>query len=330
MNSADKKPSPLWKLALLNGVRGFLMGGADIIPGVSGGTIALILGIYERLVGAISNVDLTFLRLVRQRRLREAAAHIDLAFLVTLAAGIGCGIVLLAGLMHHLLTDPVARPQTLAAFFGLIFASGVLVAKLAKLTTPLRMGLLLLGAYVSYEITNLPVTQTEPSLPYIFFCGMIAICAMILPGISGAFILLLLGAYVHVTGAIKGIPKGELTGDNVATVIVFCSGCLIGLLAFSKFLKFMLARHEPATMAVLCGFIFGSLKKVWPFQIDTTPEAEFKAKVYEYYLPRQFDNEVFWCANIAIIAAISVFVLEWIAHKYDLLESEDPFEDAGE
>lgn len=327
MNEFHPQPAPLWKLALLNLTRGFLMGGADIIPGVSGGTIALILGIYERLVGAISRVDLDFFRLLRQRRWRDAAEHIDLAFLVTLAAGIGCGIILLAGLMHYLLTDPVARPRTMAAFFGLIFASGLLVVRLVRHWNWVNGGLLLWAAWAAWYLTGLTGHQIEPSLPYVFLCGLIAICAMILPGISGAYILVLLGAYVHVTGAIKDLPRGQFTFDNLATVVVFCSGCLIGLIAFSKFLKYMLARHEPPTMAVLCGFIFGSLHKVWPFQTDLTPDADFKAKVYENTLPQQFDANVVLCLVIAIVAVIAVFGLEWLAHKYDLLESEDPFDD---
>lgn len=326
MNATDRSRLPRWQPALLNIARGFLMGGADIIPGVSGGTIALILGIYERLVGAISRVDLEWIGLLKQRRWRDAAVHVDLAFLAALAAGIGAGIVLLAGLMHYLLTDPVARPRTLAAFFGLILASGLLVARLVRHWNPRQITLLVAAAVGAWWLTGLTGHAIEPSLPYVFLCGMIAICAMILPGISGAFILVLLGAYVHVTGAIKGIPRGQLTGDNVATVTVFLAGCLIGLIAFSKLLKYLLARHEPPTMAVLCGFIFGSLRKVWPFQRDLTPAAEFKDKVYENYWPEQMNASVAVCIAIVIVAAIAVFALEWFAHKYDLLESEDPFE----
>jgi putative membrane protein len=298
-----------------NAGRGFLMGAADIIPGVSGGTVALILGIYSRLVTAISRFDLEFVRLIRHREFSTAAAHVNLRFLVTLAVGIATGIVGLSSLMHYLLTTPDARPLTLAAFFGLILASGVLVGKRVERWTALSVVLLGAAAYLAYYVTGLKsLSPTDPSGAYIFLCGMIGICAMILPGISGAFILLLLGMYLHVTGAIKalkGIFSGGFTGDHLFTIAVFSAGCAVGLLTFSKVLRWLLARHESLTMAVLCGFMLGSLKKIWPFQIDTKPQEEFTMKVFKYVWPAEYDMQFALVVLIAIAAMAGVFALDW-------------------
>jgi putative membrane protein len=295
-------------------VRGFLMGGADIIPGVSGGTVALILGIYRRLVGAISSFDLTLLDLVRRGEIRKAAEHVDLRFLVALGAGIVTGIVSLASLMHHLLTDPATRTLTLAGFFGLILASGVLVGRMVQRWAGGTVVLAVAGTVFAYGITGLQSLTVEPSAGYIFMSGAIAICAMILPGISGAYILLLLGMYIHVTGAIKGIPKGDLSSENLVTIAVFCAGCGLGLLAFSKVLKWLLSIYEAPTMAVLCGFMIGSLRKIWPFKRDLSPhEEELKLKRFANELPDALDGPVLAAIGIAALAVVTVFVVDRIA-----------------
>ncbi|MGD9854788.1 MAG: DUF368 domain-containing protein, partial [Planctomycetaceae bacterium] len=255
--------------------RGLLMGAADIIPGVSGGTVALILGIYNRLVTAISRVDGTLVGHVRHRRWRAAAKHIDLRFLIALSLGIVTGIASLGSLMHWLLENQ--RQHTLAAFFGLIAASSFLVGRLIHRWSPAVTALLVAGAAGAVWIVRQPaLTHPPDALWYVFFCGVLGICAMILPGISGAFILLILGKYHDLTGIIKDTLKLHITADNIATVVVFAAGCALGLIGFSKFLRWLLGRHESETMAVLCGFMLGSLWKSWPYQRDRTPPvAEF-------------------------------------------------------
>jgi putative membrane protein len=298
-----------------NAGRGLLMGGADIIPGVSGGTVALILGIYARLVTAISRFDVEFLGFIRRKEFSQAAVHVELRFLIALAIGILTGIVGLASVMHYLLTTAEARPLTLAAFFGLILASGVFVGKKVARWTAAPFALLVAGAAFAFFITGLSnLSPSDPGAPYIFMCGMIGICAMILPGISGAFILLLLGMYIHITGAIKAIykiPSGGFTGDHFFSIIVFSAGCAVGLLIFSKLLRWLLSRHESLTMAVLCGFMLGSLRKIWPFQIETTSgEVEFKLKAFENEWPAEFNLQFAMVLFIAAIAMASVFVLD--------------------
>jgi putative membrane protein len=296
--------------------RGFLMGGADIIPGVSGGTVALILGIYRRLVTAISHFDLETLRLLGRRQFAKAIERVDLYFLAALGTGIVSGIVLLAGLMHSLLTNASSRPYTLAVFFGMILASSVIVARMVERWNIGALLICAFGAAVAFLITGLPVANAAPTYPYVFFCGAVAICAMILPGISGAYILLLLGMYLHVTGAIKGIPKGDLSVENLTTIAVFMAGCALGLVTFSKILRWLLARHESITLALLGGFMLGSLRKIWPFQRDLTPHVEkLKLKQFANVWPDPIDGTVLMTFGLMLFAALLVLGLNHLGNR---------------
>jgi putative membrane protein len=294
---------------------GFLMGAADIVPGVSGGTMALIVGIYERLVSAISHIDREFLQHVLSRRFRQAAEHADLRFLV----GLGCGILLgaggLASVMKVLLTDH--RTLTYAAFTGMILASSLLVARQVRLWSMLHVGLLLLAAAGAWWLVTLSTLQNPPnSLVYLFFCGMIGISAMILPGISGAFILLLLSRYETVLNAIRSFVHLELSVEVITTLVVFSLGCLTGLLAFSRVLKKLLTTYHDSTIAVLCGFMLGSLYRLWPFQKDLTPDVrELKHKLFEHIWPANLTNEVWQAAFTAVIAGALVLTLDTVGRR---------------
>lgn len=265
--------------------RGLLMGAADIVPGVSGGTMALILGIYERLIAAISHVDVKLLGHVKDREWARAFEHADLRFLLTLLAGIGLGVVSLASLMHYLLEHEMAA--TFGAFFGLILVSSWIVSKLIETWSATEGIAAALGAVFAFWLTGLVPVVADPTYLYVFFSGAVAICAMILPGISGAFILLILGMYYHVTGLLKGVASGAITGEALTTIAVFGVGCLTGILVFSRVLRFLLDRFHSVTMAVLCGFMFGSLRKIWPYkiEIDPDPAKKFKARVFENVWP---------------------------------------------
>ena len=184
------------------------MGGADIIPGVSGGTMALILNIYQRLVTAISRFDLTLLSLLKEKKWKRAAAHVDFRFLLFLGFGVVLGIGSLASVMHYLLLEQ--REPTSAAFFGLIAASSVLVARMIPRWRVSEGLLAAIGAVIAYVVVGLPLLTNPPdSYLYLFGAGVIAICAMILPGISGAFILVILGKYDDITGMIIQFLKFE-------------------------------------------------------------------------------------------------------------------------
>jgi len=297
--------------------QGILMGAANIVPGVSGGTVALIFGIYERLVTAVSHFDLTLLGRLRQRRWAAAAAHIDLRFLGALGSGIFLGTVGLASLMHTLLEHH--RQHTLAALFGLILASSLIVVRMIPVQRPRQVAGAaaagLLAVAVAYWLVGQPFLQAWEGYAYLFFCGALAICAMILPGISGAFILLVLGNYITVTGAIKELAQLQLTAQTLSTLVVFAAGCTIGLIGFSKFLRWLLARYHSMTMAILCGLMLGSLRRIWPFQTDTTPCSPLKEKVFASYWPDPWDRQALLSLAVALLAVMSVLVVDRLARR---------------
>lgn len=306
----NKQPSLKQDLSFV--ARGMMMGGADIIPGVSGGTVALIVGIYNRLVTAISHFDVTLINHVRRKEWGAAANYIDLRFLVALGTGIASGILLLASTMHDLL-DHQWQP-TLAVFFGLILASSVLVGRMVNQWSVATVACAAAGVVIAFVLVGIPGLQKPPdSNFYVFVCGMVAICAMILPGISGAFILLILGEYYRVTGLLKDVKSGDFSFETMTTLVVFACGCAFGLISFSKILRWLLARFTPQTMALLCGFMAGSLRKIWPFKVDHAPLEEFKHKVFENVWPLQSDGDVILASGLIVIAAAFVFAAERLA-----------------
>ena len=245
------------------GVKGACMGAADVIPGVSGGTIAFITGIYDEFVGSIARVDTEAVRLLFKGKIKDFWNHINGTFLLSVLAGIGASVVALAGLMQMLLGQfPI---QTWAFFFGLIVASSIFILRGIKGWKLREILLVIFGAILGVTVCTLSPTQTPDDLWFIFISGAIAICAMILPGISGSFILLILGKYQYIMGAISGLVAGENTGANLAIIAVFLIGAVVGILGFSKFLHWLLARWNKETLIVLAGFIIGSLVKVWPW-----------------------------------------------------------------
>ena len=244
-------------------VKGACMGAADVIPGVSGGTIAFIMGIYDEFVGSLASINGEALRLLFKGRFAAFWKHINGSFLLSLVIGIGISIIALAGLMQMLLSDfPI---QTWAFFFGLIVASSLFIIRGIS-GWKLREGLLLIfGILLGAVICTLSPTQTPDGLWFIFLSGALAICAMILPGISGSFILLILGKYQYIMGCISDLVSGVNLGQNILIIGTFGCGALIGILSFSRFLHWLLARWQKETMIVLAGFIIGSLVKIWPW-----------------------------------------------------------------
>ena len=248
---------------LVVGVKGACMGAADVIPGVSGGTIAFITGIYDEFVGSIAKLDATAVQLLFKGKLREFWKHINGSFLLSVLAGIGVSVVALAGLMQMLLSDfPI---QTWAFFFGLIVASSIFILRGITGWKFMDGLLLVLGCVLGVVVCTLSPTQTPDALWFIFLSGALAICAMILPGISGSFILLILGKYQYIMSCITGVVSGENVFSNILILGVFLIGAAVGIVAFSKFLHWLLARWNKETLIVLAGFIIGSLVKVWPW-----------------------------------------------------------------
>lgn len=261
------------KKYLMVGLKGACMGAADVIPGVSGGTIAFIMGIYDEFVGSIASINAEAARLLLKGQFKAFWKHINGTFLVSLIAGIGLSVILLAGLMQTLLT--VYPIQTWAFFFGLIVASSIFILRGISGWKPRDILMLVLGGVMGVTVCTLSPTQTPDALWFIFLSGAIAICAMILPGISGSFILLILGKYQYIMGTISGLVAGENFGGNLLILCVFLVGAAVGILGFSKLLHWLLARWNKETLLVLAGFIIGSLIKVWPW---SNPEALAQAE----------------------------------------------------
>ncbi|WP_436715256.1 DUF368 domain-containing protein [Roseiconus lacunae] len=297
----------------INVARGFCMGAADTVPGVSGGTIALILGHYERLVTAISRVDRDAIGLVTSGRFRQAFDHVDGRFLAAIGMGVGTGIVTLAGVMHWLLDHHM--PETFAVFFGLIIASVLIVGKTITRWSVSSVVALAFGVGVAIMIGRLSPTDGGDSLVYLFGSAAIAICAMILPGISGAFILLLLGVYHPITGMVKDFAKGNVDTQAFLSLTVFACGCLFGLLAFSRLLHWMLDHHKNLSMAGLIGLMLGSVEKLWPLQIPTPETASLKMKerVMQTIHPSDWEGNLWSLLALAIVSAVAILVLERIA-----------------
>lgn len=244
-------------------VKGACMGAADVIPGVSGGTIAFIMGIYDEFVGSIAKIDATAVKMLFSGRIKDFWKHVNGTFLLSLFAGIGVSVVALAGLMQTLLTKfPI---QTWAFFFGLIVASSMFILRSISGWKTKDMIMLALGLALGVTICTLSPTQTPDDLWFIFLSGALAICAMILPGISGSFILLILGKYQYIMACISDLAAGVDFGRNALILGVFLTGAAVGILGFSKFLHWLLARWNRTTLIALAGFIIGSLVKVWPW-----------------------------------------------------------------
>jgi putative membrane protein len=237
-------------------LRGMLMGAADIVPGVSGGTMAFITGIYDTLIDSIRAIDAAFVRMLVKMDIRGAWEHVNGGFLLALLLGIATSIFSLARLISWILAH---YPVPLwAFFFGLILASALVLLRQVGRWNAGRVLSLLVGVGVALAIGLSPVVGFDGGMAGVFLAGFLAICAMILPGISGSFILVLLGMYGTVLAAVKSL--------DLFFLAVFAAGAAGGLLCFSRLLYWLLHRYHQGTMALLTGFLFGSLVVVWPWK----------------------------------------------------------------
>ena len=247
-----------------NGLKGFAMGAANVIPGVSGGTIALITGIFGRIINALNGLmSFNTWKLLFAGKFKEFVSKVDGRFLLAVMIGAVLSVFTLAKLMQYLLDQyPV---QTWAFFLGMIAASAVFMLAEVRCWR-VSYGLwIAVGIGLGIALCTLSPTETTDDLWFIFICGAIAICTMILPGVSGSFILLLLGKYEYIMNAISNL--------NWPVLAAFGIGCAIGIVAFSKALHWLLARYQQQTMLVLVGFVMGSLIKVWPWSDEALAAA---------------------------------------------------------
>ena len=286
-------------------IRGMAMGAADIVPGVSGGTIALIAGIYERLINALGSIGPNLWHIFRQKGgikgLLAVWKAVDATFLLFLLLGIATSFATLAGIIKHLLDN---QPLLIwSFFFGLVVATVFMLLSEIKRWNIGRALLFIVGLVSAMVISSLPLLTGTPSLPYLFFAGAIAICAMILPGISGSFILLLLGAYDTVLEAVHTL--------NFTVIFTLMAGMVTGLLLFTHALKWLLARYYQATLALLTGFIAGSLMKIWPWKVDALGTLNSEAIIN--VMPWQYPTGAHWLTTLGLmlLGAVLVSLLSW-------------------
>lgn len=278
---------------LLVALKGFFMGAANVVPGVSGGTIALITGIYKEIIGALNSLmEKETWKALFKGNFKDFWKQVHGTFLLWLAIGVLLSVFSLAKLMTFVLEHhPV---QTWAFFFGLIIASAILMFKDIKGWGIREILFALSGIALGLAVCTLSPTQTPDNGLFVFLCGAIAVCTMILPGISGSFILVIMGKYDFIMQAVSDL--------NWPVLIVFALGCVVGILAFSKFLHWLLGRFEKPTMLVLLGFVLGSLVKVWPWaneSVKALPDPQYGAAVL-------------WC----VLGIGFVLGIEWLAVRH--------------
>lgn len=301
------------------------MGAADVVPGVSGGTIAFISGIYQELIDSINNVNLSVLKTLKKDGLRAAWQQVNGSFLLALLTGIFISVLTFSKIITHLLADhPIL---VWSFFFGLIIASIVLIWKETSNWKLVDILALVLGIVISYYITIARPVSSPDSYWYIFLSGFIAIIAMILPGISGAFILLLMGSYETVIGTINKFREGivnfdmEILGEAMVKLSVFAIGAIIGLKSFSKILHWMFEKHKNTTLALLIGFMAGSLNKVWPWKQVLETRVNSHGEVVPFIensiLPQNFEGnpQVMTAVILAVIGFVVIFGMEKMASK---------------
>lgn len=303
---------------LLVALKGMGMGAADVVPGVSGGTIAFITGIYEELINTLKSINLKSIQLLFQFKLKDFWTAINGNFLLSLLLGIGFSFVTLAKLIKYLLAE---HPILIwSFFFGLIVASAFVIAKKITEWKARTIVALILGIGIAYLVTVVTPVETPTAYWFLFFSGALAICAMILPGISGAFILLLLGKYEYILNAVSTFKL-----DVVAAV---GSGAIIGLLSFSNLLSWLLKKYHNMTIGLLSGFMIGSLNKVWPWKQTLSTFIDRhgveKPLLQENILPGTYELIPGQNAQLlfAVLLAIAGFLLIYVMEKFSPEESK--------
>jgi len=290
-------------------LKGIAMGVAELVPGVSGGTIAFISGIYEELISSINKINFNLFKTLKTKGIKSFWNEVNGSFLTALLFGMGISILSFSKMITWLLEN---KPIPLwSFFFGLVLASVIYIAKAITKWNVVNIFVLTLGVVIAYYITILPPSANTDSLPFLFLSGAIAICAMILPGISGSFILVLLGSYKTILEAVD-----EKNIKILATVAI---GCLFGLLSFAKILKWLFDHYKNLTLAILTGFILGSLNKIWPWKriIETYFIGKKEIIIDKNVSPFAYDGDpqLMLAIILALVGFSLIFILERLASK---------------
>ena len=304
---------------LIISLKGMAMGAADVVPGVSGGTIAFISGIYEELIGSLNNINFSLLKNLKTEGFKSTWKKVNGPFLLALLSGVFVSIISLAKGVEWLLEN---HPILLwSFFFGLVLASIIYIGKQIKIK-PSDYKLFLamtVGAIVAYLITTLNPAETSDTNLFLFFAGALAICAMILPGISGSFILVIIGAYSPVLEA--------LNSRNLKMILIFGAGAVVGLLSFSKLLKWFFEKYHRLTLAVITGFMIGSMNKIWPWKIALTFRTNSKGVKIplneESISPFNFDGDpqLLQAIGLMVFGVLIILILEKISTKKKPVET---------
>lgn len=296
---------------------GFAMGIADLIPGVSGGTIAFMSGIYEELLYTIKLLSGKFIQSLLQGKIREAWQMIPFRFILPLGTGLLSAVFLLSRVMAYLLKEQTTFVHSF--FFGLVVASIFVVLKKVTKWYVTDFMFFLLSAALTYYVVGLIPVDTPKNLLTVFFSGAIAICAMILPGISGSFILLLFGKYYYILDALNKL--------DVITIGVFVLGCAFGISLFSRFLGWLFSHHHDISVIVLAGVMAGSLRKIWPWQetVQTRINSlgEIIPIVTESFIPALIDQNFLFVILFLIAGLMVVFLLDKMSVTEEHVEDID-------
>ena len=292
-------------------LKGLGMGASDIIPGVSGGTIAFITGIYEELINSIKSINIEAFKLLFTFKIRELWQHVNGNFLLAVFAGIFISIFSLSKLIEFLLlTYPVF---IWSFFFGLILASSAMILRGIKAWDFKLVISLIAGILMAYLITSITPAETSDAYWFVFLSGAIAICAMILPGISGSFILLLLGKYQYILNAVNTL--------KIDVLLIFMAGAAVGIISFSNLLSWLLQRYHNLTVVLLAGFMLGSLNKIWPWKevisTFTDRHGEIQPLVEKNILP-SFSNSsdgILYAIIFAFIGIALILIIELLSRK---------------
>ncbi len=298
-------------------IKGIGIGAANVIPGVSGGTIALISGIFEKLIDSLKSFDIKALKLFFSGRFKEFAKYVNLDFLIAVFAGVFVSILTFAKLLEFLFQDyPV---YVWSFFFGLIVASVYFVGKTIKKVNASVVISFILGTSIALVISFMSPAAENDGFYYLFICGIVAVCSMIIPGLSGSFVLILMGNY-------KLIFIEAVNNFDFKILLPVALGSIFGLIAFSHLLSWIFKKFRDPTLALLTGFILGSLGMLWPwkkevFQVNamgeflTKSDGSFVIQGYERYLPDSFSGEVIMAIFLMILGVLTISFLEWIANK---------------
>lgn len=297
-------------------IKGMGMGAANVIPGVSGGTIALITGIFEQLINSIKSFNTTALKLFFSGKFKAFAQHVNLYFLIAVFAGVAVSILSIAKLFGFLLNHYTV--YIMAFFFGLILASIFFVGKTINKLSVAVVTTFIAGTAIAISLSLLTPAQENSSLWYLMLCGVVATCSMILPGLSGSFVLILMGNY-------KLVMIDAINNLDLLILLPVVIGAVLGLIVFSNILSWVFQKFRDQTIAILTGFILGSLGIIWPWKneipvLTSNGDALIKdgktvIESYQWFIPENFTGEVIWSIIFAVLGIIVIWITEFLASQ---------------